>query len=151
MFDKNLQDFLYRNGACADGIDRLQASGVETLEQAWEKASDEDLIWAVTREGVMSLEQRRLFLVMVLESIEDKLTDSRSLNILTKLRTNEPITDDDRNSAWAATAAARAEAAAARAAAEAARAAWFAASEEARAAQAKWVRENFKLQDLHTK
>ena len=140
MFDTNLQDFLDRNGACSDGVDRLQDRGVETLEQAWEKASDEDLIWAVTREGVMNAEQRRLFLVMFLESIEDKLTDPRSLNILTKLRTNEPITDDDRNSAWAALFAASEEA-------SAERAAWFAAW----AAQAKWVRENFKLCDLNTK
>jgi len=47
-------------------------------------------------------EQCRLFLVMVLESIEFKLVDHRSLNILTKLRTNKPITDEDRAAARAA-------------------------------------------------
>ena len=42
MFDENLQNFLDRNNASSDGIKRLQHLGVETLEQAWNKASDED-------------------------------------------------------------------------------------------------------------
>lgn len=171
MTDK-LKEFLTRNHACAEGLDRLATTGVETLEQAWKQASDEDLIWIVTRPGVMSQEQKRLFLVMVLSSIEDKLTDMRSLNILKKLRTNETITDEDREAAaeaesaaacaeesaaaWraAASAASAAEAWAAMAAAEAA----MAAAEEAdaaaaavSAAQAKWVRENFKPSDLNIK
>ena len=181
MFDTKLQYFLDRHGARTDGISRLQSLGIETLEQAWNKASDEDLIWAVTRPGVMSQEQRRLFLVMVLSSIEDKLTDPRSLNILTKLRTKETITSEDReaaacaesaaacaeenaaawraaeSAAYAACAAeaARAESAACAAATWAAESAAEAAEEEAEsaaasAAQAKWVRENFKLCDLHT-
>ena len=207
MFDTKLQNFLDRHGACADGISRLQSLGIETLEQAWNQASDEDLIWAVTRPGVKSSEQRRTFLVMVLASIEDKLTDVRSLNILKKLRTKETITSEDRDAAWAAEAAARAAESAAWAACAARAAAWAAAwaaecaaraaawaaeaaasaaeaaacaaraaawaacaaraaacaaesaaeeaaeeaEAEAKAAQAKWVRENFKLCDLHTK
>ena len=182
-----LSNFLLRHNAKDSLWDRLESLGVETLEQAWDKASDEDLIWAVTRPGVMNSEQRRLFLVMVLSSIEDKLTDPRSLNILTKLRTNEPITDEDlvaaraatrvatwaatwatRVATWAATWAAREAAreatwAATWAAREAAaRAATWAATwaarevasdasdaSDSRAAQAKWVRENFNLCDLH--
>jgi len=132
MFDEKLQKFLNTNEACLGGITRLQNIGVETLEQAWDKASDEDLIWGVTRPGVMNPEQRRLFLVMVLESVEDKLTDPRSLNILTKLRTNETITEEDRASVDAARAAAS-----------------DAAEAAAGAAQAKWVRKNFKLYELN--
>ena len=86
MFDEKLQKFLNTNIACLGGITRLQDVGAETLEEAWDKASDEDLIWAVTRPGIMDVEQRRLFLVMVLSSIENKLTDPCSKNILTKLR-----------------------------------------------------------------
>ena len=160
MFDEKLQKFLNTNGACLGGITRLQDVGAETLEEAWDKASDEDLIWAVTRPGVMNPEQRRLFLVMVLESVEDKLTDPCSKNILTKLRANETITEEDRASgdaAWAAADASRAAVwEASRAAAWAASwdasraAAWDAAWDAAGAAQAKWVRENFNLCDLHT-
>ena len=98
-------------------------------KQFWYQYSDEELLLAITRPGVMNPEQVRLFLIMVLESVEDKLTDPRSLNILTKLRTNKPITDEDRVAAREATRATDA-------------AAW--------AAQAKWVRENFNLCDLHT-
>jgi len=124
MFDLKLQDFLDRNGVCSDRINQLQSLGIETLEQAWDKASDEDLIWSVTRPGVMNVEQQRLFLVMVLESVEDKLTDPRSLNILTKLRANEIITEEDR---------AAADAAAARALATRSAAVWA-----ARALAARW-------------
>ena len=143
MFDTKLQNFLNKNGACLGGITRLQDIGVETLEQAWDRASDKDLIWAVTQRGVMNPEQRRLFLVMVLSSIEDKLTDRRSKNILEKLRTNEVITNEDQ----AAASDAMSDAAWAAAMAAAMAAAWAAAW----AAQAKWVRENFNLCDLHTK
>ena len=160
MFDEKLQKFLNANDACLGGIIRLQDIGVETLEQAWDKASDDDLIWFITRPGVMNTEQGRLFLIMVLSSIEDKLTDPRSLNILTKLRTNEIITEEDMAAAsaaaWAAsnaswTAARAAMAAMVAMAAWAARAASDASdASDSRAAQAKWVRENFNLCDLHT-
>ena len=87
----------------------------------------------------MSPEQRRQFLVFVLESIEDKLTDPRSKNILEKLRTKSPITEADAAAAYAAYTA-RADAAVAW---EADAAAWA-----ARSAQAKWIRDNFALTDL---
>jgi ribosomal protein L12E/L44/L45/RPP1/RPP2 len=138
--NEELTEFLHRNGACSGGIARLDSLGAETLEDAWEKAAPADLVWAVTRPGVMSPEQRRQFLVFVLESIEDKLTDPRSKNILTKLRTKSPITEA------AADAAARAADAAARAAAADADAAARAAAREK---QAQWIRDNFVLTDLN--
>ena len=177
MFDEKLQKFLNANEACLGGITRLQDIGVETLEQAWDKASDDDLIWAITRPSVMNQEQCRLFLIMVLSSIEDKLTNRRSKNILEKLRTNEVITNEDLAAAWdasnfarvvsdssdaandAAWAAARTMWAAidsvraARAmwvASDAVMAAGFDGASDAWAAQAKWVRENFKLCNLRT-
>ena len=107
-----LTDFLHRNNSGSDLVARLEALGVETLERAWDKASPGDLVWAVTRPGVMAPEQRRLFLVFVLESIEDKLTDPRSKNILEKLRTKSPITRADAEAADAAARAAEAAAAA---------------------------------------
>jgi hypothetical protein len=147
-----LENFLCHNGACAGIVARLENLGAETLEQAWEKASPEDLVWIVTRPGVMSPEQRRQFLVFVLESIEDKLTDHRSKNILDKLRTNSPITDNDKKAAWDASETAAREALLA--AARSLWAAWAAVADAvaqaaARNAQAKWIRENVKLSDLH--
>ena len=183
MFDEKLQKFLNTNEACLVGITRLQDIGVETLEQAFDKASDDDLIWAITRPSVMNQEQCRLFLIIVLSSIEDKLTNRRSKNILEKLRTNKVITNEDqdtaRAAAWALRAASDAECDAARAASDASAAMVAMAASDARAAsdamaasavravmaasdasdawasraawaaQAKWVRENFKLCDLH--
>jgi hypothetical protein len=98
-----LKEFLTWNRACIEGIeglDRLAATGAATPEEAWIRADARGLVWAVTRPGVMSPEQRRQFLVFVLESIEDKLTDPRSKNILDKLRTKSHITDNDKKAAW---------------------------------------------------
>ena len=169
MADK-LKEFLTRNDACIEVLARLAATGAATPEEAFERADDRDLVWAVTRPGVMSADQRRRFLSeAVLAPIEHLLTDARSLNILQKLRANEQITDADRLSAayaaaadasdasyaaaWSAAQAAaeRASDAAAYAAAAEASAAEYAAdaADAARAAQAKWIRENIKLSDLH--
>ena len=169
-----LKEFLTRNDACIEGLSRLAATGAATPEEAFERADDRDLVWAVTRPGVMSADQRRRFLSeAVLAPIEHLLTDARSLNILQKLRANEQITDADRLSAadaadadasdasyaaaraaWSAAQAAaeRASDAAAYAAAAEASAAEYAAdaADAARAAQARWIRKNFRLADLRT-
>ena len=181
MTDK-LMAFLTRNRACHDGLDRLAATGAKTPDEAWARADARDLIWAVTRPGVMSDDQRRRFLAAaVLAPVEHLFRDERSKNILQKLRTNEQITDADKlsaaDAAVAAADAAAADAYAARAAyaawaasqaaVDAAHAAWAAedaaaaadaedaseaaaqASRAARNAQARWIRENIKLSDLH--
>ena len=175
---EKLMAFLTRNGACIDVLARLAATGAATPEEAWERANARDLVWAVTRPGVMSDDQRRRFLSeAVLAPIEHLLTDARSLNILQKLRANEQITDADRLSAAdaaddaladasdASYAAARAALSAAQADAAADAALWasYAAAAEAsaaeyaadaadaaRAAQARWIRKNFRLADLRT-
>ena len=176
MTDK-LTSFLTRHHACIEVLARLAATGAATPEEAFERADDRDLVWAVTRPGVMSADQRRRFLSeAVLAPIEHLLTDARSLNILQKLRANEQITDADRLSAadaaddaladasdasyaaaraaWSAAQAAaeRASDAAAYAAAAEASAAEYAAdaADAARAAQARWIRKNFRLADLRT-
>jgi len=175
-----LTDFLLRNHACSEGLSRLAATGAATPEEAFERADDRDLVWAVTRPGVMSDDQRRRFLSeAVLAPIEHLLTDERSKNILQKLRTNEPITQEDKAASLAATYAARSaswwaadsqaaaadaalwasyaaaeERAAAYRAVDAAQAAAAAAAAQAdaaasREAQARWIRDNFSLTDLN--
>ena len=196
-----LTSFLTRHRACTEGLSRLAVTGSATPEEAWERADASDLIWAVTRPVVMSKMQRRKFLSeAVLAPIEHLLTDERSKNILQKLRTNERVTQEDKDAsraayaadaadaadaAWAAADAAACSAAddawasayeSARAAACAACASWAsfcaaraaacaapdapeaaawaaadaaAAYAAAREAQARWIRENFALSDLH--
>ena len=159
-----LTEFLDRNHACSEGLSRLAATGATTPEEAWIRADERDLVWAVTRPGVMSADQRRRFLAeAVLAPIEHLLTDERSKNILDKLRTNSPITAADAaraaaaeaRAAWAAAEAADAARAAAEAAADAA---WAAAADAAaraadvsaaREQQARWIRKNFALSDLN--
>ena len=174
-----LTSFLTRNHASSEVLARLAATGAATPEETLARANARDLVWAVTRPGVMSDDQRRRFLSeAVLAPIEHLLTDERSKNILQKLRTNEPITAASSRAAAAAEAAADAYASwaaacsaadAASAAADAADAAsWAAASwaaadaaadaaswaswaswSAAREAQARWIRDNFVLNELN--
>ena len=200
--DAELKNFLTRIYAGPEVLDRLATTGAKTLEEAWARADARDLIWAVTRPGVMSPEQRRKFLAeAVLAPIEHLLIDERSKNILQKLRTNEQIMQEDKDAAqesalsvlasadansadaWYAT---RSAYWAAGAAQESALSVWAACAAEdsveassfyeaslekkdryawdalweaqdkcnrsadaAREAQAKWIRENIKLSDLH--
>ena len=155
--------FLTRNRACSEGVSRLAATGAATPDEAFERADASDLVWAATRPGVMSSDQRRRFLAeAVLAPVEHLLTDERSKNILQKLRTNEQITDADRlsaaeaaadadaaarSAAYAADAASWAAASRAEAAADAA--AWAQAASAARNAQARWIRDNFTISDLN--
>jgi hypothetical protein len=98
--DAELKNFLTRIYAGPEVLDRLATTGAKTLEEAWARADARDLIWAVTRPGVMSPEQRRKFLAeAVLAPIEHLLTDERSKNILQKLRTNEQIMQEDKDAA----------------------------------------------------
>lgn len=159
-----LTDFLLRNHASREVLSRLAATGAATPEEMWARANARDLVWAVTRPGVMSDDQRRRFLSeAVLAPIEHLLTDERSLIILQKLRTNEPITAADARAAaaaadaaewaawaaWAAAAAARASSLAEVAAEVAADAAVAAADAAAREQQAQWIRDNFVLNELN--
>ena len=128
MTDK-LTSFLTRNHASREVLSRLAATGAATPEETWARANARDLVWAVTRPGVMSDDQRRRFLSeAVLAPIEHLLTDERSKNILQKLRTNEPITAASSRAAATAAAAADAYASWAAAAAAADAASWAAAS-----------------------
>lgn len=119
-------------------IARLAATGAATPEETWARANARDLVWAVTRPGVMSDDQRRRFLSeAVLAPIEHLLTDERSKNILQKLRTNEPITEVDKSAARASWEASRSAASYASWAASARDASWAAyASDAARSAAA---------------
>ena len=192
-----LKNFLTRIYAGPEVLDRLATTGAKTLEEAWARADARDLIWAVTRPGVMSPEQRRKFLAeAVLAPIEHLLIDERSKNILQKLRTNEQIMQEDKDAADAAASAdansadawyaTRSAYWAAGAAQDSALSVWAACAAEdsvkassfyeaslekkdryawdalweaqdkcnrsadaAREAQAKWIRENIKLSDLH--
>ena len=148
---RKLTEFLTRNDACREVLNRLAAMGANPPEDAWDRAAARDLVWAVTRPGVMSDEQLRRFLAeAVLAPIEHLLTDARSINILHKLRASEPITDADKSEAYAAYAdvAYAASVYASEAALWAAADVATEAAEAARSAQAKWIRDNFALTDL---
>lgn len=96
--ENELTEFLKRHKAFSSRKESFSLLGVNTMRQAWRILIPEDLIWVVTRPGVMNAEQRIFFLIEVLALIEHLLTDPRSKKIFDKLRANEFITSDDKDS-----------------------------------------------------
>ena len=95
MFDEKVQKFLSYNDASRELFSRLNAANVITIEDAWNKASDEDLIWIITRPGVMNSDQIRCFLYGILNLIDKEMIDESSKKILTKIWVYEFIEDED--------------------------------------------------------
>lgn len=95
MFDEKLQKFLYHNDASRELFSRLNSDNVITIEDAWNKASDEDLIWIVTRPSVMNSDQIRCFLYGILNLIDKEMIDESSKKILNKIFVYESIEDED--------------------------------------------------------
>jgi len=165
--NKELKIFLHRNRCKDEDIARLEEIGVNTIQDFWKKASPADLIWAITRTKVLDDEKLRKFLVMVLKSVEDKLNDPRSKRILTLFSRDSVVTKEEKFAATEAAKAAKTSmaAAAARDAAwtstnfestwaadaanHAADAIGSAAKDVALTKQAKWIRKNIKISDLH--
>ena len=145
-----IKEFCDLHQACDEGREWALAE-CQTMQDVWDKAKPEWLIWVATRKGVLDDRTLRLFACWCVRQVWHLLDDNRSKNA---------VIVAEKHAAWAAAwAAARAAAqaaawdaawdaawAAAQAAArDAAQAAAQAATcDAARAAQAAWLRENTK-------
>lgn len=133
----NIIEFCDAHDACEEGRAWALAN-CRDMEHAWQTLKPEWLIWAATREGVLTDRELRLFAVWCARQVQHLITDARSITALDVAErhangtaTNEELAaarDAARDAAWAAARAA------ARGAARAA----------ARAAQAQWLRQNTK-------
>ena len=157
-----MKKWLKDHGACTDGYS-WAVENCTSMQNVWDTAKPEWLIWVSTRKGVMSNAQSRKFACWCVRQIWHLLRDERSKNAIEVserfadgLATADELSaarDAAWNAAWDAAGAAGEAWDAARAAARAAAwdvageawaAAWDAAGAagEAWDAQAKWIRDN---------
>ena len=154
VVDYTIAEFCDTHCACYEGREWALAN-CQSMQDVWNNAKPDWLIWVATRRGVLTDRELRLFAVASVRRVQHLMTDPRSVAALdvAERHANGLATDAELAAAWAAArdawdAAGAAAGAAARDAAWAAAgaaardAAWAAARAAARDAQAAWLREN---------
>lgn len=135
-----IQEFCDKHNACQEGKD-WALENCQTMDEVWQTAKPEWLIWVAIRKGVLSDKELRLFACWCVRQIWDLLTDERSKNaiIVAEKFAKGEATEEELKAA-AADAADAAYADAADAAYAAAYAAADAARQTSKADQAKYLR-----------
>ena len=147
---KTIKEFCDKHNACRGGRE-WALTHCKDMNEVWQTARPEWLMWVATRNGVLTDSERRRFAVWSARQVQHLMTDERSLNAIdvADRHVNGAATDEELAAARAAATASADAAYAAYAAADAARAAARAASADAaraaaESAQAQWLRENTK-------
>jgi hypothetical protein len=168
---KTIKEFCDKHDACRNGREWASAH-CKDMNEVWQTAKPEWMVWIATREGVLTDVELRRFAVWSARQVQHRMTDERSVNALdiAERYANGAATDEElavaraaayaaayaaadavaRAAAYAAYAAADAAYAAADAVARAAAYAAYAAADaayaaaDAESAQAQWLRENTK-------
>lgn len=127
-----IEEFCKAHNACGDGM-KWAMDNCSDMQQVWDTAKPEWLIWVATRPGVLTDKELRLFAVWSARQVQHLMKDQRSIDALdvAERYVNGLATNDELAAAGAA-----AEAAARAAAAGAADAAAWAADAAAWAAGA---------------
>jgi hypothetical protein len=73
--NKELKDWLKINSACHSGINRALALNITDMQDAYNRAEPMDLIWAVTREKVLTKKQRAQFILFCAKQVDNLLSD----------------------------------------------------------------------------
>jgi hypothetical protein len=141
----NITEFCYKHHACRtlrDGGEWALSLGIETMEELWmrEDMKREWLIWIVTRPGVLTDRELRLFACWCVRQVWHLLADERSRNavVIAERFANEGATKKELRAAYSAASAAYSAAAAAFPSASA----YDAYAAAAYAAQTKYLIEN---------
>ena len=162
----SIEQFCDRYKTCEEGRE-WALRNCESMDEVWQTAKPEWLIWIATREGVLTDKELRLFAVWCARQVQHLMDDQRSINALdvaelhiNGFATNEELTAARaaayaalaaadaawaaaRYAVWDAADAAKATAYATRAASDAAwaasDAAWAAAADAFRAGAAAWA------------
>ena len=133
-----INDFCDLHSACRDGRE-WALENCETMDEVWAKAKPEWLIWIVTRPGVLTDRELRLFAVWSARQVQHLMTDPRSVAALdvAERHASGEATDEELAAAWSA-----AESAAGSVWSAALSAAESAAARSALSAQSDWIRAN---------
>lgn len=76
-----IQEFCDKHNACQEGKD-WALENCQTMDEVWQTAKPEWLIWVAIRKGVLSDKELRLFACWCVRQIWDLLTDERSKNAI---------------------------------------------------------------------
>jgi hypothetical protein len=80
--NKELESWLKTNSACAEGIDRMLSMNITNMQDAYNRADPIDLIWAVTREKVLTKKQCVQFILFCASRVDNLLSDELSQNLI---------------------------------------------------------------------
>jgi hypothetical protein len=80
-----LYKWLRKNGACAPGVKWVIENRIKTFREGYDKGYPDDLVWYVTREGVMTRRQRVAFALYCVKQVSYLLTDTESLAVIPAL------------------------------------------------------------------
>lgn len=76
-----IKEFCRKHWACFDGM-KWAVENCKDMDEVWEKAKPEWLIWVATREGVLTDKERRLFVVWCARQVQHIMADDRSIAAL---------------------------------------------------------------------
>jgi hypothetical protein len=98
-----IKEFCDKHDACADGR-KWALANCETMQDAWDKCSDEYLLWIATRAGVLTDKELRLFAVFCARQNLHLLTDQRSIDAIdiAEKYANGEATKKELAAAWSA-------------------------------------------------
>ncbi len=78
---KTTEQFCTEYNACSEGREWALAN-CKDMQEVWQTARPDWLIWVATRKGVLTEKELRLFAVFCARSVEHLLTDDRSRNAI---------------------------------------------------------------------
>ena len=132
-----IKQFFRKHSGCPEA-ETWATETCQTMDEVWDSAKPEWLIWVATREGVLTDKEERAFVVWSARQVQHLMTDDRSIaaiDVAERYATGDAI-DEELEAVWVATIG------------SAWGADWWAAvsvaCEAVRAAQAQYLRENYK-------
>jgi len=98
-----IEQFCDRHDACREGRE-WALSNCKDMEEVWQTAKPDWLLWIATREGVLTDKELRLFVVWCARQVQHLMTDERSINALdvAERHANGCETDEELTAVWAA-------------------------------------------------
>ncbi len=76
-----IKEFCRKHSACWDGA-KWAVENCHDMDEVWQNAKPEWLIWVATREGVLTDKELRLFAVWCARQVQHLMTDERSIAAL---------------------------------------------------------------------
>ena len=98
-----ITEFFNRHMACSEDL-KWAVENCKDMDDVWQKAKPDLLIWVATREGVLTDQELKLFAVWCVRQLQPIMTDKRYIAVLdvSKRRVNGNATNDELKASWGA-------------------------------------------------